>query len=368
MKNHRGFPSFAIVGAGCLLCAGFLSFAGEPPQAFASPAAPVTASIPSPEPLASPVPESGEPPVQAVPAALPVATPPIVSENHPPVPPQVSGTSPIPFNAQNKVIARTIYDLLKDIQESEFDPEKNLAAISKLQEAIVQTDFARVPLFRDYIKDSLSLNTIRSKDIKTQRANTGKVNKEDSNKTGGKAGGGPFLLSLGGELERSNSRKNEDQISTDISISSQNDVVALDKTRQQQATSYGLLLNELKRLGFSRPIDTKWLYGKWKWRCAEDSATYLFEFKQDGTVYVRLKPDNPNWLGQMFPNKGRGEWKLDYRSLTITMNDANLAAFWKQHALIFFTNKEILSIDEEKMLIASDEDNELKKIVEPSKK
>ena len=258
---------------------------------------------------------------------------------------------------------------MKEIQETEFDPASNMADITKLQDAIAQTDFSAVPELGEYVKDSLTLNTLRSRDIKIQRADTGKSDREKESKNGSKVNVGIFTASGGVENENSNSQKNESDTSSDVSISSQNDPAVLDKARQQQATAYGLLLNELKSLGFSRPIDPRTIYGRWKWRCNEDEATYEFDFRKDGTVYVKLDADKPShWVGHGFVNKGRGKWKLDYRALSLEMNDVNLAGFWKQHSLIFFENKEIVSIDDEKMLIASDEDNELKKIADASKK
>lgn len=257
---------------------------------------------------------------------------------------------------------------MKQIQETEFDPQTNMGFITKLQDAVAQTDFSGVPQVEDYIKDSLSLNTLRSRDIKIQHGDAGKSEKENGSKSGVHAGGGIFNLSGGVDTENNNSQKHESQNTTDVSISSQNDPSVLDKARHQQATSYGLLLNELKKLGFARPVDPALIYGRWRWRCNADSATYEFDFRKDGTVYVKLKADHPErWAGHGFVNKGKGDWKLDYRSLTLSMNDANLAAFWKQHALIFFEGKEIVGIDDEKMLIATDEDNELKRIPDSAK-
>lgn len=280
------------------------------------------------------------------------------------MPPAQSPAAPaIPFNAQNKEVAKSIYLTMKQIQDTEFDPATNLAAIDKLQDAIAQTDFSGVPLVADYVKASLTLNTLRSRDIKIQKADTGKSDKEKESKGGTKIQVGMFSASAGIENEKSSTQKNEDDSTSDVSISSQNDPEVLDKSRQQQAIEYGLLLNELKRLGFSRPIDPQSIYGRWKWRCDADEATYEFDFRKDGTVYVKLDADKPgNWVGHGFLNKGRGKWKLDYRALSLQMNDVNLAGFWKQHSLIFFANKEIVSINDEKMVIASDEDNELKRI------
>jgi len=350
MKNSTNALLLFAICAGGIISIG--SIAGEPPAQVTP--QPLPENLPSPAPQATP----SAPPIPVVPPAPPTQ---IVI----PTPP-----SPVPFNAQNKEVAKGIYSLVKDIQESEFDPEKNLAAITKLQDTVAQTDFSAIPVIGVYIKDSLTLNTLRSKDIKTQRANIGKSNKEDGSKTGTKVGAGPFLnIAIGADYEKSNSQKHEDQNTTDVSISSNNDAAALDKTRQQQAISYGQLLNAMKHLGFSRPVDVKKIYGRWKWRCEGDAATYEFDFRQDGTVYVKLNADNPaKWRGRGFVNKGRGQWKLDYRSLTLELNDVNLAGFWAQHPLIFFSGKEIVSIDDDKMLLATDEDNELKRIADPSKK
>ncbi len=258
---------------------------------------------------------------------------------------------------------------MRDIQETEFDPATNMVAITKLQDAIAQTDFSAIPQIEEYVKDSLTLNTLRSRDIKIQHTEAGKNDKEKESKNGAKIDIGMFTASGGVDSEKSNTQKNENDTTTDVSISSQNDPAVLDKARHQQATSYGLLLNEMKKLGFSRPVDPKNIYGRWKWRCDEDSATYEFDFRKDGTIYVKLNADNPShWVGHGFVNKGRGTWKLDYRSLSLEMNDVNLAGFWKQYSLIFFAGKEIVNIDDEKMVIASDEDNELKRIADDSKK
>jgi len=339
--------------AGCMAAAASSVLAGDAPPA------------PQPSPAAQPSP-SPQPAAVAAPAPPP-ATAAIVT---PPVPAQSPApASPIPFNTQNKEIAKSIYQSMKDIQESEFDPSANMAAITKLQDTIAQTDFNAVSEINDYVKDSLTLNTMRSRDIKIQRSDAGKNDKEKGSKSGTKVDLGMFTASGGIDNEKTNSQKNENDTSTDVSISSQNDPTVLDKARHQQATSYGLMLNELKKLGFSRPVDPRNIYGRWKWRCTGDSATYEFDFRKDGTVYVKLNADNPaHWVGHGFVNKGRGEWKLDYRSLSLEMNDVNLAGFWKQHSLIFFEGKEIVSIDDEKMVIASDEDNELKRIVDNSKK
>jgi hypothetical protein len=333
-------------------------------------------AVPNPESLQS---GSTAAAAQPAPSLQPAITPIPVPAWKPAVTGETSGSIPIsssaqipppnppriPFNSQNKTAAKRIYALLKQIQESEFDPEKNIAAITKLQDEVAQTDFAPIPALESYVKDSLTLNTLRSKDIKTQRTDTGKENRENGNKSGGNAGVGFLSINAGGTFEKSLSHKHEDQTTANVSISSSNDPAVLDKARQLQATSYGLLLNELKRLGFSRPVDAEKIYGRWRWRCNADSATYEFDFRTDGTVYVRLKADNPSgWAGHWFANKGRGEWKLDYRSLSLNLNDANLAGFLKQHPLIFFSNKEIVTIDEEKMLLACDEDNELKRITE----
>jgi len=329
--------------------------AASPAQVAApAPLAPVSDPSPSASPVLSPVKQPQAPVPPAQPAAQPAASP----------------ASPIPFNSQNKETAKSIYELLKEIQASEFDPEKNLSCITKLQDTIAQTDFSSVQIIHGYVIDSLTLNTLRSKDIKTQRNNIGKVDRENGNKSGGSAGVGPFLnVTVGGDFEKSSSQKSENQNIADVSISSQNDAGVLDRARQQQAVSYGLLLNEMKHLGFSRPVDIKKIYGRWKWRCNEDAATYEFDFREDGTVYVKLSADNPaKWRGHGFVNKGRGAWKLDYRSLTLELNDVNLAGFWTQHPLIFFAGKEIVSIDDEKILLATDEDNELKKISENGKK
>jgi len=311
---------------------------------------------------ASPLPPSVSDPSPS-PAATPAPAPPSsVQVQATPVP---SAASPIAFNSQNKETAKTIYTLLKEIQESEFDPEKNLGCINKLQDAVSQTDFSSVQIINGYIKDSLALNTLRSRDIKIQRNNSGKVAHDEGSKTDGSVGvGGPLLnVSAGGGFEKTNSHHGEDANTTDVSISSQNDAVPLDRARQQQAVSYGLLLNEMKHLGFSRPVDVTKIYGRWKWRCNEDAATYEFDFRPDGIVYVKLNADDPSkWRGHGFVNKGRGAWRVDYRSLTLELNDINLAGFWAQHPLIFFAGKEIVGIDDEKMLLATDEDNELKRI------
>jgi hypothetical protein len=275
----------------------------------------------------------------------------------------------IPFNKQNKETAKKIYQLTREIQESEFRPETNLGAITKLQETVSQTDFSTLAAAGDYIRDSLTLNTLRSKDIKTQQANTGKNANQNESQSGINGGVNPSIISLGGERKQSTAQKHEEETSSGLSISSQNDGAVLDKARQQQATSYGNFLSELKRAGFPRPVDAKVLLGKWKWRCNEDAATYEFEFKPDGSVLVRLKADNPSiWVGHGFVNKGRGEWILDYRSLSLKLNDANLAGFGKQFPLIFFAGKEISMVNDEKLILACDEDNELKRIKDDSKK
>jgi len=138
--------------------------------------------------------------------------------------------------------------------------------------------------------------------------------------------------------------------------------------RQQQSTSYGKLLVELKLVGFPRPVDPREIYGRWRWRCEEDEATYEFDFKPDGMVNIKLKADNPGLFeGHGFVNKGTGEWNVDYRALTLKLNAKNLAFFWKQRPLLFFKDREITSLDEEKIILAISEDNELKRIREANR-
>ena len=283
-----------------------------------------------------------------------------------PVPP---ARHPIPFNAQNKATAKTVYQLINDIQDSEFDPAINLAAITKLQDTISQTEFAGIPALTDYIRDSLTLNSIRSKDLKVDVSKGGKRESTEVKRVAGKGTVGLRSISIGGDLEKSTTKKNNDDALNGVSISSQNEVAALDKTRQQQSTSYGRLLVEFKRLEFPRPVDPREIYGKWRWRCQEDQATYEFDFKPDGKVNVKLKADKPGFFDMHgFVNKGEGDWSLDYRALTLKLDAVNLAFFWKQRPLLFFKDREITSIDGEKMLLAISEDNELKRIGDPAKR
>ena len=278
-------------------------------------------------------------------------------------PPAQSARPPIVFNAQNKATAKTVYQLIGNIQDSEFDPATNLAAITKLQDAVAQTEFAGIPSLAEYIHDSLTMNSIRSKDLKVDVSNANKREALDVNRVGGKGSVGMRSIEVGGNLEKSVSKKNNDDVTNGVSISSQNDVVVLDKARQQQSTSYGRLLVEFKRIGFPRPLEAREIYGKWRWRCQEDQATYEFEFLPDGKVNVKLKADKPGFFdGHGFVNKGTGEWNLDYRALTLKLDERNLAFFWKQRPLLFFKDREITSIDDEKMLLAISEDNELKRI------
>ena len=271
----------------------------------------------------------------------------------------------IPFNSQNKETATKIYQLINNIQNSEFDPETNLTAITKLQECIAQTDFSAIKEIGDYIRDSVSLNSLRSKDIKVESGNADKRETLDLKKTAGHVSANMRSPSVGADYEKSTTKKNNDDNTSGFSISSQNEVAVLDKTRQQQSTSYGHLLIELKRLGFARPIDPHEIYGRWKWECKEESGTYEFDFRPDGTVNVKLKPESfVKWVGNGFSNRGRGEWNLDYRALSVKMNDVNLAFFWKQQPLLFFTDREIVTIDSDRMLLAISEDNELKRIKE----
>jgi len=274
-----------------------------------------------------------------------------------------------PFNSQNKATAKTVYTLISDIQDSEFDPATNLAAITKLQDAISQTEFASLPSLGDYIHDSLTMNSIRSKDLKVDVSNADKRETLDVKRAAGKGSVGLRSISVGGDLEKTTSKKNNDDVLNGVSISSQNEVAVLDKARQQQSTSYGRLLVELKRIGFPRPVDAREIFGKWRWRCQEDAATYEFDFKSDGKVSVKLKSDKPGFFdGHGFVNKGIGEWSLDYRALTLKLDAANLAFFWKQRPLLFFKDREITSIDNEKILLAISEDNEMKRIKEPAKR
>jgi len=283
--------------------------------------------------------------------------------------PAAATRSQIPFNTQNKGIAKKVYQLIGDIQDSEFDPATNLAAITKLQDAVAQTEFAGLPALADYIHDSLTMNSIRSKDLKVDVSNADKRETLDVKRVGGKGSVGLRSIDVGGTLEKSTSKKNNDDALNGVSISSQNDVAVLDKARQQQSTSYGKLLVEFKRLGFARPVEAREIYGKWRWRCQEDSATYEFDFMADGKVNVKLKADKPGFFdGHGFVNRGTGEWNLDYRALTLKLDAVNLAFFWKQRPLLFFKDREITSIDNDRMLLAISEDNELKRIKEAAKR
>ena len=275
----------------------------------------------------------------------------------------------ISFNEQNKGIAKTVYQLIGDIQDSEFDPATNLAALTKLQDAVAQTEFAGNPALADYIRDSLTMNSIRSKDLKVDASNVDKRETLDVKRAAGKGNIGLRSISVGGDLEKTLSKKNNDEGTSGVFISSQNEVAVLDKARQQQSASYGRLLVEMKKQGFARPVDLREIVGRWTWRCHEDEATYEFDFKSDGKVGVKLKVDKPGFFaGHGFVNKGVGEWGLDYRALTLKLDPANLAFFWKQRALLFFKDREITSIDKEKMILALSEDNELKRIKESPKK
>jgi len=275
----------------------------------------------------------------------------------------------IPFNHENKGIAKTVYQLIGDIQDSEFDPATHLAALTKLQDAVAQTEFAVDPALADYIRDSLTMNSIRSKDLKVDAGNVDKRETLDVKRAAGKGNIGLRNISVGGDLEKTTSKKNNDEGTRGVLISSQNEVAVLDKARQQQSVSYGRLLVEMKKLGFPRPVDVGEIYGKWTWRCHEDEATYEFDFKPDGKVAVKLKADKPGFFaGHGFVNKGIGEWNLDYRALTLKLDPVNLAFFWKQRALLFFKDREITSIDKEKMILALSEDNEFKRIKESAKK
>ncbi|HWB61167.1 MAG TPA: hypothetical protein VG733_16920 [Chthoniobacteraceae bacterium] len=346
MNNSGRLVCFWAVCFICVAGAARFSLGGEPPVAQASPSPSPASAPPAPEPLTT-QPSATEP---SAPAATPA--------------PEAAKPPAIAFNAQNKEVAKSIYLAVKQIQDTEFDPSANMTAINKMQDIVAQTDFSDVPQIKDYVKASLTLNTLRSRDIKIQRSDAGKNEHDKDSKTDSKISVGPFALpGAGVDHERSNSAKNEQDSSSDVSISSQNDPAVLDKARQQQATAYGFLLDAMKRLGFARPIDPKNLVGRWKWRCTADEATYEFDFREDGTVYVKLDPDKPaNWPGRVFANKGRGTWKLDYRALSLKLSDQNLAGFLKQRSLIFFANKEIVNLDDEKMVIATDEDNELKRI------
>ena len=213
------------------------------------------------------------------------------------------------------------------------------------------------------------MNSIRSKDLKVDVSKGNKRESLDVNRVGGKGSVGMRSVEVGANLEKSTSKKNNEDALNGVSISSQNEVATLDKARQQQSTSYGRLLVEFKRIGFARPVDPRDIYGKWRWRCQEDQATYEFDFKPDGKVNVKLKSDNPGFFDMHgFVNKGTGEWSLDYRALTLKLDPVNLAFFWKQRPLLFFKDREVTSIDSEKMLLAISEDNELKRIKEPAKR
>lgn len=271
----------------------------------------------------------------------------------------------IPFNAENKQTAKKIYGLINEVQRTGFDPQKNFSLIAELQRAIAGTSFSSFQGIQGYIRASLNLNSLRSRDSKAEQGNTASQEIVNQKSRGFKADtslGGPVI---GGALATADGSKVGDAHTSGVTISSQAAFAELGPAMQQQAAAYGKLLEELNSAGFPDPILPSQLYGKWKWHCAAVAATYEFELQEDGALYAEVIADDPSVAPESThatANKGRGEWKLDYRSITLELHGAKLAVFWKQSPQTFLAGKQIKSIDGEEIILDTPQDNLLKRV------
>jgi hypothetical protein len=283
-------------------------------------------------------------------------------------PPAASGG--IPFNAENKQTAKKIYGLINEVQRTGFDPQKNFSLIAELQRVVAGTNFSNFQAIQGYIRASLNLNSLRSRDSKAEQGNTGSQETINQKNHGFKADASFSGPVLGGDLTSADSTKVGGAHTSGVTISSQAAFAELGPAMQQQSAAYGKLLEELNSSGFPEPILSSELYGKWKWHCGAVAATYEFELQEDGALYAEVIADDPSTTtpNHATANKGRGEWKLDYRSLTLELHGAKLAVFWKQSPQTFLAGKQIKSIDEEEIILDTPEDNLLKKVRSPRRK
>ena len=305
-------------------------------------------------------------PSPGVPVAVAVAEPASpVAASPSPTPSPVAATpgTGFPFDAENKQTAKKIYGVINEIQRTGFDPQKNFSLIAELQRVIAGTRFAGLQEIRGYIKASLDLNSLRSRDSKAEQGNTGSQEAVSQKSRGLNANlvfSGPVIS---GDLSSADSTKVGGAHTSGVTISSQAAFADLGPTMQQQSAAYGKLLEELNAAGFPEPILANQLYGKWRWHCAAVAATYEFELQEDGSLYAEVIADDPT-TGANRPaaNRGRGEWKLDYRSITLELHGSKLALFWKQSPQTFLASKQIKSIDDEEIILDAAQDNLLKKV------
>jgi hypothetical protein len=330
------------------------------PPAASAPAAPesskpvaaVAAPAPTPESAAVASPAGPVKPALPVPASTPAATAP----------------GGIPFNAENKQTAKKIYGVINEIQRTGFDPQKNFALIAELQRVIAGTRFCGLREIDAYIRASLNLNSLRSRDSKAEQGNTGSQESVSQKSRGLKLEAsmiaGPIV---GGDLGSAENSKVVGGHTSGVTISSQANYAELGPAMQQQSAAYGKLLDELNSVGFPEPILPSQLIGKWKWHSSEVAATYEFDLQEDGSLNAEVIADDPVPTpagAQSHPaaNKGRGEWKLDYRSLTLELHGAKLALFWRQSPQTFLAGKLIKSIDGEEIILDAPQDNLLIKV------
>ncbi|MEI6350124.1 MAG: hypothetical protein WCP06_03345 [Verrucomicrobiota bacterium] len=311
--------------------------------------------------------EEPQNPSPEVPVAIAVAEPakPVTEPAKPAASTNVPGFQ---FNAENKQIAKKIYGIINEIQRTGFDPQKNFSLIAELQRVIAGTHFAGLKEIQGYIKASLTLNSLRSRDSKTEQGNTG-TQEAVSQKSRGLNADLIFTAPapvIGGNLSSADSTKVGGTNSSGVTISSQAAFADLGPAMQQQSAAYGKLLEELNATGFPEPVLASQLYGKWRWHCATVAATYEFELQEDGSLYADVVADDPTPPSATHPtpaaNRGRGEWKLDYRSITLELHGNKLALFWKQSPQTFLASKQIKSIDNEEIILDADQDNLLKRV------
>ena len=318
------------------------------------------ASKPVPEAPAAVVVEPAKGPASGV-VVEPVKVPVVVVE-----PVKAIAVNPgtgIPFNAENKQTAKKIYGLINEVQRTGFDPQKNFSLIAELQRDIAGTSFSSLQEIQGYIRASLNLNSLRSRDSKAEQGNTGSQEVVNLKTHGFKADASFSGPIISGDLLSSDSTKVGGAHTSGVTISSQAVFAELGPAMQQQAAAYGKLLEELNSAGFPQPILSSELYGKWKWHCSAVAATYEFELQEDGSLYAEVISDDPTAApNHPTANRGRGEWKLDYRSLTLELHGAKLAVFWKQSPQTFLAGKQIKSIDGDEIILDAPEDNLLKRV------
>lgn len=316
--------------------------------AAAQPAASGTQTTPSEAQRATPVPQSTPAePKPTPPAAIAIAT----------------NGSGIPFTAENKLTAKKVYGVINEIQRTGFDPQKNFALIAELQRVIAGSSFGSLKEIQGYIRASLNLNSLRSRDSKSEQGNTGSQENVNQKSRGVKLDAtlsGPII---GGDLLSNDNSKAVASHTAGLTISSQTAYSDLGPAMQQQSAAYGKLLEELNASGFPEPILASQLYGKWKWHCEAVAATYEFDLQEDGSLNAEVIADDPTPApNHATANKGRGEWKLDYRSLTLELHGSKLAVFWRQSPQTFLAGKQIKSIDEDEIILDTPQDNLLKRV------